>query len=106
VVWTGFDQQPNAAEAKSEPIAKLTGAGSALPIWIRFMKRALAGEPAAAFPTSTYLKTVRIDKHTGQLASDGCPDDSVLLEKYMIDHVPEQETCETMFPASTLESNL
>ena len=99
VVWVGFDQTASTEDA-TQPV-KLTGAGSALPIWVRFMKRAIDGEPENQFPPSPLLKTIKIDRHTGQLAMDDCPEESVLIEKYPIDHEPSQETCEVLYPPST-----
>jgi len=64
VVWTGFDD--------NQPIG-LSGAQAALPIWLSFMKRALAGHADAAFAMPGGLVFAEIDRDTGQLAVPGCP---------------------------------
>jgi penicillin-binding protein 1B len=100
VVWVGFDQFEG-----TDP-ARLTGAGTSLPIWVQFMKRALSGERAEPFESSPYLKTVRIDRHTGQLARDDCPEESTLVDPYVVDNAPEEETCESIYPPTISETTL
>jgi membrane carboxypeptidase/penicillin-binding protein len=64
VVWVGFDD--------NTPIG-LSGARAALPIWVDFMKGALAGRKPAAFPVpAENVVFVDIDKETGLLASPSC----------------------------------
>jgi len=64
VVWVGFDD--------NTPIG-LSGARAALPIWVDFMKAALAGRKPAAFPVpAENVVFVDIDKETGLLASPSC----------------------------------
>jgi penicillin-binding protein 1B len=65
VVWVGFDD--------NTPL-NLPGAKAALPIWVDFMKKALAGtdsEPFAVPPEDIVF--VEIDKDTGLLATPWCP---------------------------------
>jgi penicillin-binding protein 1B len=65
VVWIGFDD--------NTPL-NLTGAKAALPIWIDFMKTALAGKKKSYFrvPSSNII-SMEIDKYTGYLATPMCP---------------------------------
>lgn len=65
VVWVGLDD--------NTPL-NLSGAKAALPIWVDFMKRALAGVKARPFavpPANIVL--VEIDKQTGLRAGPNCP---------------------------------
>jgi penicillin-binding protein 1B len=64
VVWVGFDD--------NQPVG-LTGAQAALPIWTRFMMRALAGQPDQAFDVPSQITFADIDADTGQLATASCP---------------------------------
>ncbi len=60
-VWVGRDDQhPIGPEA--------TGAHAALPIWIDFMRAALAGRPTAGFDAPADLTRVLIDPDSGRLA--------------------------------------
>ncbi len=66
-VWVGFDD--------SRPLG-LEGSQAALPIWIDFMKAvrnqgALSG---AKFPRPANILSLTIDRHTGQRATNRCPD--------------------------------
>jgi len=66
VVWVGFDD--NAA-------LNLAGASAALPIWVEFMKKALAGVESRPFPLpAENIVLVDIDKQTGLRATPSCPD--------------------------------
>jgi penicillin-binding protein 1B len=64
VVWVGYDD--------SRPLG-LTGAQAALPIWVDFMKTALAGRPSQAFHPPPGLVQVTVDPATGEVAHVGCP---------------------------------
>jgi penicillin-binding protein 1B len=65
VVWVGFDD--------NTPVG-LSGTRAALPIWVDFMKAALAGRPATEFPPPPEgIVFVEIDRDTGLLARPGCP---------------------------------
>ncbi len=65
VVWVGYDD--------NAPI-RLSGAKAALPIWVEFMKGAVAGTKQRSFdvPPENVI-FVDIDKDTGLLATPGCP---------------------------------
>jgi penicillin-binding protein 1B len=90
VVWAGFDQ----GTFKT----KLTGANTALPIWVRMMSRILKFEPALPFAESEQLIDMRLDKFTGQTASSDCPEAQVVLEKVMVGREPSKSTCEKDYP--------
>lgn len=72
VVWVGFDD--------NQPLG-LSGSQAALPIWIEFMKRALAGHADAPFDVPNGISFVDIDPDTGQLAGPHCP--RVLREAFL-----------------------
>lgn len=95
VVWTGLDQY---SEKNSSIKLTLTGANSALPIWVDFMNTALAGEPPIPFPASPLLADVRIDRHTGKEADSSCPASQVIVEKYTQAHMPRGKSCEPLWP--------
>ena len=64
MVWVGFDD--------NQPVG-LTGAQAALPIWTRFMTRALAGHASTPFDVPDEVGFAEIDADTGKLATPGCP---------------------------------
>ncbi|HXB56722.1 MAG TPA: PBP1A family penicillin-binding protein [Vicinamibacteria bacterium] len=82
VVWVGFDD--------NTPIG-LSGARAALPIWVDFMKGALAGTKPRPFPVpSENVVFVDIDKDTGLLATPYCP--TVVSEAFIAGTEP-MERC-------------
>ena len=113
VVWVGMDQTPSAGkkeETEEAPTKKgkviLTGATSALPIWIAFMKEALSGEAPSAFPASAELIQARVDRKTGKLADSSCSETQVVLDKYLVGHEPRGSSCEAAWPTTIHETNL
>lgn len=66
-VWVGFDDALPLGWGES-------GATSALPIWMSFMKEAHKGKPATQFPRPAGLVEVEIDPKTGLLARYGQED--------------------------------
>jgi penicillin-binding protein 1A len=64
--WVGFDERR--ALGKSE-----TGGRAAAPIWLQFMKQALAGEPILDFQAPQGISFVPIDPHTGRRVHPGTP---------------------------------
>jgi penicillin-binding protein 1A len=58
--WVGFDDE--APLGKTE-----TGAVAAIPIWLGFMKRVLANQPAKEFEPPEGIVFVKIDAQTGLL---------------------------------------
>ena len=63
VVWVGLDENQALG---------LSGAQAALPIWISFMTRALAGHGDRAFDVPDNVTFVDIDRDTGLVAEPGC----------------------------------
>ncbi|PIE18532.1 MAG: penicillin-binding protein [Proteobacteria bacterium] len=67
VVWVGFD--------RPRPLGRQeTGGRAALPIWIRFMRRALRGKPKLPFRQPAGVVVQRIDPKSGLLAPVGAAD--------------------------------
>jgi penicillin-binding protein 1B len=97
VVWVGMDQDTAARKGEKATPVRLSGAGSALPIWVSFMRGALAGEPPAPFPISGDLVDVAIDEHTGKRASGRCGISQVHQDKYLRAREPKDTSCEPMF---------
>ena len=64
VVWVGFDD--------NQPVG-LSGAQAALPIWVEFMKRALAAHSSVSFKVPDGIVFADIDRDTGKLATPDCP---------------------------------
>jgi len=82
VVWVGYDD--------NSPI-NLAGAKAALPIWVDFMKGALAGRKLGQFPVpAANIIFVSIDPQTGLLATPACP--STYSESFIAGTEP-QEYC-------------
>ena len=63
VVWVGLDDNQALG---------LSGAQAALPIWVSFMQRALAGRGDHAFDVPDNINFVDIDRDTGATAAPGC----------------------------------
>ncbi len=73
-VYVGYDKPKTLGK-------KQTGSSVALPIWIDFMKEALADQPATPFRTAPGLRHVRIDARSGKLA--GPSSEVVISEAFM-----------------------
>jgi len=84
VVWVGYDDD--------EPLgAREEGSATALPIWIEFMRRALAGVPLHRMPMPDGMVMTKISKSTGCRANASTPADDVMFEVFRVDHVPDCE---------------
>ena len=81
-VWVGFDDE------KSLGIGE-TGARSALPIWIDFMKQAHADKEKEDFKTPEGIVFTHIDNKTGQLVSPQSVD--VALQAFVEGTQPQEE---------------
>ena len=91
ISWVGFDN--------SKPLgARETGGQAALPMWLRYMKVALARIPEQTVPQPNGLVTVRIDPDTGLLASG--ENEKAITEIFRSENVPVQ-----MAPDSIAESD-
>jgi penicillin-binding protein 1B len=82
VVWVGFDGNQSLG---------LSGAQAALPIWVDYMNRALAGTTSVPFEPPEGLTFVEIDADSGRPAVAGCP--RVLQEAFLAGTEP-REPCD------------
>lgn len=78
VSWVGFDQPRPMGRGE-------VGGRAALPMWMDFMRAALAGVPESRLPRPGGLVSVRIDPATGLLATTGGP---AIFETVQAEHVP------------------
>ncbi len=79
--WVGFD--------RLRPMGnRETGAKAALPMWIDFMRVALADRPELPLERPKGLVTVRIDPDTGLLAAADNP--KAVFETFRVENVPRQ----------------
>src|SRR6056297_522803 len=77
--WVGFDNYT--------PLGRREfGGTAALPIWIDYMREALAGTPERERPLPPRVVTVRIDPDTGLLAAPG--QSNAIVEYFREEHVP------------------
>jgi penicillin-binding protein 1A len=78
-VWVGFpDHQPLGAREY--------GANNPLPIWMDYMRVALAERPERTPPQPAGVVTVKIDPETGDVARAGDPD--AIFEYFLAEHAP------------------
>jgi len=92
VTWVGFDQL--------KPLgSKETGSSAALPLWIDFMRTALAGKPEKRLKRPKGLVTVTINAETGELATD--QDKDTLFEIFRSENVPGIESAASENPVNT-----
>ncbi|MDH5346083.1 MAG: penicillin-binding transpeptidase domain-containing protein, partial [Gammaproteobacteria bacterium] len=82
VVWVGYDDD-SALGPREE------GSRTALPVWIEFIRRGLAGVPDHRMDMPEGIVTVRISKTTGCPADASTPVDDVMFEHFREDTVPE-----------------
>src|SRR5487761_409166 len=78
-VWVGYDDDHPLGQGDE-------GAHTALPIWMDFMRYALAGVPQWQRPMPTGIVTLRVSPQTGALVSDESPDG--IPEVFMANHLP------------------
>jgi penicillin-binding protein 1A len=80
--WIGFDQL--------KPLGnRETAAQAALPVWIDFMRTALAGKPEKQLARPDGLVTMKINAETGQAATDA--DTNTVFEIFRKENVPALE---------------
>jgi len=92
VAWVGFDQL--------KPLgSKETGSSAALPLWIDYMRTALAGKPDKQLKRPKGLVTVTISAETGELATD--QDKDTLFEIFRSENVPGIESAASENPVKT-----
>ncbi len=93
--WIGFD--------RVRPLGtRETGASTALPMWIDFMREALDGAPLNMMSRPTGIIDVRINPETGLVAGAG---ENSIFEKFRTDHVPQSESVRSDLPESTIVRN-
>ena len=85
ISWTGFDD--------AQPLGnKETGSRAALPMWIDFMRIALAGKPETPLIQPEGMITVRIDPETGLLA--GAHQKNAIFETFRAEYAPQKRAPE------------
>jgi len=95
--WVGFDQPASIHEFSWR---------AALPMWIDFMKVALAGKPEHTMAMPDGIVTAQIDSVTGLLAAPGDP--NAMTEYFRSDTVPQQTALPPVVngtPGNTADSN-
>ncbi len=84
-VWVG-----NADGSPMNP--RLSGIAGAGPIWNRFMRAALAGQPAQDFPVPDGIQQVEICTATGAVADSSCPPEQRRMEIFAANQLPTGAT--------------
>lgn len=100
VAWVGSDLDNGGSKWN------LTGGGSALPIWIKFMQQTLVSEPPLLFGISPNTGTFRVDRYTGAKATLTCSDSQTVIDKFAVGMEPTTETCAASYPESVRETHL
>ncbi len=77
--WLGFDTPRSLGGGE-------TGAGAALPMWVDYMREALAGRPEHPLPQPAGVVTMRIDPETGLSAAPG--NANAIFETFYSENVP------------------
>ena len=78
-VWVGYDDRTPLGHGES-------GARAAAPIWLDFMRQAIAYQPALPFPVPKNIVISPIDRETGRPVSWGTP--GTLLETFRAENAP------------------
>ena len=94
--WVGFDQQKPLGNGE-------TGSRAALPIWMDFMKVALAGVPEIVLPPPEGMVTVKVNADTGEAATD--LDQNTVFEIFRAENAPQPKAAGTMAPTDPENSN-
>lgn len=87
IVWVGYDDDLPLGPGEE-------GSRTALPIWIEFMRIALAGVPEHQMPMPEGIVSVLIDRDTGCPARAG--QDNTTFEVFREKHVPQCEQLEQL----------
>ena len=81
--WIGYDDE--------KPLGHMeTGARAALPIWLKFMQKAVAGTPIKSFPIPEGIVFTKIDKITGAAATPST--EKVIFEVFKEGTAPTDST--------------
>jgi penicillin-binding protein 1A len=95
--WVGFDQD--------RPLGgNEQGGVTAIPMWIGFMREALAATPERTPPRPPGIVEYRINPTTGLIASDRAT--NTIFEKFEIDQLPEREPDSGLVQFDPLESGV
>jgi len=81
-VWVGFDQDRSLGGTEQ-------GGRTALPMWIDYMREALANEPVHTLARPVGIVEYRINPTSGLIANDATRD--TVFEQFDIDNVPARE---------------
>ncbi len=73
LTWVGYDQERSLGRFE-------TGGYAALPAWLNFMQKALAGAPPLSFPVPDSIEFVPIDPDSGQAAAENAA--RVMIEAF------------------------
>ena len=95
-VWVGFDQPQSLGRGEY-------GGTAALPIWIDYMRTALADSPQTTRRIPDGVITLKIDPETGKRAKPGQP--NTVFEFFLEESAPEQEA-ETIAADPHLEESV
>ena len=82
-VWVGHDESRFLGWGE-------TGSRAAAPIWVDFMKVALADRPVRDFPVPEPIVFARIDRKTGLLAKANSTD--TVFQAFLVDTVPTESS--------------
>jgi len=92
--WVGFDDfRPLGGNEQ--------GSSAALPMWIGFMREALAGTAEQRPRRPRGIVEFRINPESGLIADDRTP--NTIFEKFDIDHLPERELGRFSAPLDPLD---
>lgn len=80
--WVGFDQLDPLGIGE-------TGSSNALPIWLDFMREALAERPESVLPQPEGVVTVRIDSETGYATTADNP--RAMFEVFDVNNMPPED---------------
>ncbi|MDP7058409.1 MAG: hypothetical protein QF434_08515, partial [Nitrospinaceae bacterium] len=82
-VWVGND--------KDEPLGRNeTGSRAAIPIWLEYMRGALANTPVYNFPVSNETVFTKVNPESGKLTSSEDPEGH--FELFLKDQLPDKHT--------------
>jgi len=94
--WVGFDQfRPLGANEQ--------GSRAALPMWVGFMREALASTAERRPKRPPGIVEYRINPETGLIAGDCRP--NAIFEKFDVDHLPEHEDCGVSAPSDSFDTS-
>ena len=96
-VWVGF---PNHQALGSREY----GSNTPLPIWIEYMRDALAGRPERTPPQPAGVVTMKIDPSSGQLARAG--DARAIFEYFLAEHAPRTPQTGLLEPAEPEDDDI